>query len=97
VGIKSDLVNSWLSYFIALLNEEPAGFMKLHLNSNLPGYPSVNGMEVDKIYFRLTFKVRGIGKQLMAVALQEAIRMLKETIWLVVIDTNINAIKFYRR
>lgn len=52
---------------------------------------------MDKIYFRLAFKGRGIGKQLIAVALQEAKRMDKEIIWLVIIDTNVNAIEFYKK
>jgi len=94
--LKSELVNPDVSYFIAFVHAEPAGFIKLHLNSNLPGHPSTKGMEVEKIYFRLQFKGKGIGKKLMALAMQEAKGHGKETIWLGVIDTNTNAIAFYK-
>jgi ribosomal protein S18 acetylase RimI-like enzyme len=96
-GLKLDLVDPAISYFIAFVNEEAAGFIKLRFDSNLPGYPSTNAMEVEKIYFRLPFKGKGIGKKLMAVALLEAKRLRKEIIWLAVIDTNRHAIEFYRK
>jgi ribosomal protein S18 acetylase RimI-like enzyme len=96
-GLKRDLVNPNINYFIAFVNDEPAGFIKIQLNSNLPGYPSTNSMEVEKIYFRRQFKGKGIGKKLMALAIQEAKNGDKEIIWLGVIDTNINAIEFYKK
>ena len=59
-GIKSDLVNSEINYFVAFFDEEPAGFMKLHLNSNLPNHFASSGMEIEKIYFRPQFQGQGI-------------------------------------
>jgi ribosomal protein S18 acetylase RimI-like enzyme len=95
-GLKSDLMSPDLSYFIAFVHAEPAGFIKLHFNSSLPSHPSTKGMEVEKIYFRPPFKGKGIGRKLMALAMEEAKSHGKETIWLGVIDTNINAIAFYK-
>jgi diamine N-acetyltransferase len=95
--IKADLIDSDIDYFIAFLNEEPVGFMKLHLNSSLPDYSSKAGMEIEKIYFRPQFQGRGIGKKLINVALEVGQKIKKEIIWLGVIDTNENAIEFYKK
>jgi len=96
-GLKLDLVNPDINYFVAFVNKEAVGFMKLHLNSSFPGENSINGMEIEKIYFRLPFKGKGIGKKLMMVALQEAKNLRKEIIWLGVIDTNASAVAFYKK
>jgi len=67
--------------------------MKLHLNSNqVILLPAECGQDLFPFAIQ-----RGIGKQLMAVAWQEAKRMQKKIIGLVVIDTNINAIEFYKK
>lgn len=95
--IKADLINTDINYFIASFNEEPVGFMKLHLNSNPPNHASASGMEVQKIYFRPQFQGRGIGKKLITVALEVGQKLKKEIIWLGVIDTNENAIEFYKK
>jgi ribosomal protein S18 acetylase RimI-like enzyme len=96
-GIKSDLVNSDINYFMAFFDNEPAGFMKLHLNSDLLNHPPGSGMEIEKIYFRPQFQGKGIGKKLMTVALEVGRKLRKEIIWLGVIDTNENAIEFYKK
>ena len=96
-GIKADLINPYINYFIAFCNSKPVGFMKLHLNSNLPDYLPECGMEVEKIYFFPRHQGKGIGRKLMNVAIELALQLNKELIWLGVIDTNTNAIAFYRK
>ena len=95
--ISQGLINPDINHFIALLNEEPVGFMKLHLNSSLPNYLAHSGMEVEKIYFRPHFQGRGIGKKLITLALEIGQKLKKELIWLGVIDTNEKAIEFYKK
>lgn len=95
--IKSDLKNPDINYFIVFFNAEPVGFMKLQLNSKLPGYSENLGLEIEKIYFRPQFQGKGIGKKLIAVAIDIGISLGRKMIWLGVIDTNENAILFYKR
>ena len=71
--------------------------MKLKLDSKLSGHSSEKGIEIEKIYFRPQHQGKGIGKQLMAVAVQRAVQLEKEFIWLGVIDTNLGAIEFYKK
>jgi len=96
-GIKSDLINSDINYFIAFFREEPAGFMKLQLNSTLANHSSTSGMEVEKLYFRPQYQRKGIGKKLVSIALVLGQKLKKEIIWLGVIDTNEKAIEFYKK
>lgn len=96
-GIKSDLINPDINYFIAFFHEEPAGFMKLQLNSTLANHSSTSGMEVEKLYFKPQYQRKGIGKKLLSVALVLGQKLKKEIIWLGVIDTNEKAIEFYKK
>lgn len=96
-AIRADLTNADINYFIAFFQEEPVGFMKLHLNSNLLDHSAASGIEVEKIYFRPQFQGKGIGKKLITVALEVGQMLKKEIIWLGVIDTNQNAIEFYKK
>ncbi len=95
--LKSDLINPDINYFIAYVEDEPAGFMKLQLNSNLPNRLPQSGMEVEKLYFKLRYQGMGIGKKLMSIALEIGSQLKKEIIWLGVIDTNESAITFYKK
>ncbi|HZE82805.1 MAG TPA: GNAT family N-acetyltransferase [Puia sp.] len=96
-GIGLDLSDPEINYFIAFAGEEPVGFMKLFLDSPLPGHPLTKGVEIEKIYFRPRFQGMGIGKKLIGLALEIGKRMGKELIWLGVIDSNENAIAFYKK
>jgi ribosomal protein S18 acetylase RimI-like enzyme len=96
-GIAGDLADPHIHYFIAYYNEEPAGFMKVHLNSNAPDEPSAKAIEIEKLYFRPHFQGKGIGKMLIAVAFDLAKDLKRQKVWLGVIDTNTSAIEFYKK
>ena len=96
-GIKADLMNQEIHYFIAFFHNEPAGFMKLRLNSSGSDHVFESGMEIEKLYFRPPYQGKGIGKQMMSIALDVGRELEKRIIWLGVIDTNVNAIEFYRK
>jgi len=95
--IRSDLSNPNINYFLAIINDEPIGFLKLHLNSNLPNHPLDEGMEIEKIYFLRKHKGKGFGKQLIKVALDMANQLDKKIIWLTALDSNISSIAFYQK
>ena len=95
--IKSDLENPEINYYIAFLKDAPAGFMKVNLSNTIPGHPAKSAMEIEKIYFRPQFRGKGIGKNLIQLAIELGRLLKKEMIWLGVIDNNLNAIEFYER
>ncbi len=95
--IESELSGSTSNYFIAYSNNEPVGFMKLNMSSNLPTYTPEDGVEISKLYFMPAHQGKGIGKQLVSLAFEIAKKLNKKTMWLGVIDTNDKAIEFYTK
>ena len=71
--------------------------MKLNLFLNLPGLDINKGLELDKIYILPKFKGMKIGKKLLGLAFGIAKNFKRQTLWLAVIDTNIEAISFYEK
>ena len=96
-GITNELSGTDINYFIAFYDQNPVGFMKLNLKSNLPGQPPEQGMEIEKLYFRPHYQGKGIGKKLISIAFDLAKQLKKKTIWLGVIDSNESAIEFYKK
>ncbi len=96
-AIRNDLANADIAYFVAWLNKEPAGFMKLKLNSGLSNSSAKSDMEIEKLYFRPKYQGKGIGKKLIDVALKTAQELNKKTIWLAVLEKNESAISFYKK
>jgi diamine N-acetyltransferase len=95
--MKIELSGKEIQYYTAFANQEPVGFMKINLYSDLPGTGIKKGMELDKIYVLPEVKRTKIGKKLLGVALDIAAGNQKEILWLSVIDTNIEAISFYEK
>ncbi len=95
-GIWNDLTNPELLYFVAFVDDAPAGFMKLKLNSKLDEQHE-SGIEVDKIYFRPQFQGKGIGRMLIIEAINLGKKIGRKIIWLGVIDTNTEAKSFYQK
>jgi ribosomal protein S18 acetylase RimI-like enzyme len=95
-SIASDLLNADIRYFVAFVDNQSAGFMKLKMTSNLDGY-SDGGLEIEKIYFRAAHQGKGLGKTMMTHAIQTASDQKKTFIWLGVIDTNHRAFAFYKK
>ena len=95
--LKRELSGKNIQYYMAFINHEPAGFMKINLFSNLPALDSQAGIELDKIYILPRFKGKKIGKRLLDVAFNTAKHHKKEIFWLSVIDTNEEAISFYEK
>lgn len=97
-GIRTDLQNDDIAYFIASINGgEDLGFMKLNLRSNLPHLPPEEGAEIEKLYFRPQHHGKGIGKKLVELAIEKVKSQNKKVLWLGVIDTNEAAIGFYKK
>jgi len=96
-ALRTDLNNHDIHYYLAFADNTPVGFLKVQANSNLPGQPPMEGLEIDKIYFLKSQQGKGYGKQLLNIALSLAGQLKKKIIWLAVIDTNKSSIEFYQK
>ena len=95
--LRTELLNNGIRYYVAFVEEQPVAFMKLNLASNLPGLATDEGIELDKVYILPAFKGKGIGKALLDKAIEMAQSNKKRIVWLCVIDTNTEAISFYKK
>lgn len=90
-----DLKDEYTAYYFIIFKNEIVGFVKTKKGSIL-NTSNEEGLEIVKIYILPEFKGNGIGK----FALNEIIEKTKTQninyVYLSVIDTNINAINFYK-
>lgn len=84
-------------FLLAYYNNDIAGYMKLSeakKPGELQGYSCI---EIARLYAMKNFLGKGVGKALMANALDIAGELKKEIIWLGVWEKNQKAIEFYQR
>ncbi len=92
-----ELSDKAIHYYMVFIEAAPVAFMKINLSSNLPGLDIKSCIELDKIYVLPKFKGMKIGQQLLYLALDIGRTNKKEICWLSVVDTNAEAISFYRK
>lgn len=85
--IAAELKGDDVYYFVAFVDGEPAGFMKIKLFEK--------NMEVDKLYILPVYKGMKIGRQLLQLAVEMARELGYAEIMLFVLVVNTAAIGFY--
>ncbi len=93
--VRSEFENQENLYFGAFLDKEMVGFLKLCPEHSLPIFDKQNAFEIERIYLPRKSQGRGFGKSLMNFSIGIAKEMDKEVVWLKVMDSNKNAIRFY--
>ncbi len=94
--IKSDLADKNTEYYFIEHELKPVGFIKIRNNSNT-NWPIENGVELEKMYIIPKYKGMGIGKLALMEIITKAEERGKKNIFLGVIDSNLNAISFYKK
>ena len=92
--IALDLSSSSITYYFIEFQGDHIGFIKINTTSSIPGI--VNAIELDKFYILSQYTGLGIGNLAFDVLLQQTELQRKESMSLCVIDTNDNAIRFYK-
>lgn len=95
--IEKDLKDPGIEYFIAFDEGTAVGYMKLALTALLTGYENFAALEVERIYLYKRAAGKGIGRQFMGLAMQKAIELKKEIIFLKAMDSSFDAIEFYKK
>jgi diamine N-acetyltransferase len=95
--IEKDLDDVLVEYYIAAENDIPIGYMKLVLAALLDDNDSKDALEVERIYLHKNFARKGIGKELMELALLRAKQLKKEILFLKAMDSSMDAIAFYQK
>jgi len=84
-------------FLIAELEELPIGYAQLILNSKEEAIPAIRPLEIRRIYATRELQGKGVGKELMQVAINEARQRGCDCIWLGVWEKNQRAIEFYKK
>ena len=93
--LKIELVDPTIEYNFIEYKGEIVGFTKLNLSPK--GIDLLSGLcELEKIYLLPKFIGKGIAKQALSSVLHHAKAEGKKAVYLYVIDSNTNAIAFYR-
>jgi len=95
--IKLELKDNNNEYFIASENGSVQGYMKINLDKQLAGFETLDALEVERIYIYKKAAGKGVGKQLMQVAMNKARELKKDIIFLKAMDSGIDAIEFYKK
>lgn len=95
--LAQDLTNEFIDYYFIEQDGIPVGFCKLNANPDLTLLPFEKAAELEKIYILPAYRGGGIGK----LAIKEIIKRVKaqgkKTLFLSVLDTNVNSIAFYKK
>lgn len=83
-------------YFLYAVNEL-AGYLKINDALAQSDVNDSDSIEIERIYIKQEYKGKKLGKKLMNFALQLAIEMKKNYVWLGVWEKNVNAISFYTK
>lgn len=83
-------------FFIIYYNDEPVGFLKLNIDAPLQGEENFNALELERIYLTKAASGKGIGKFVLDFVFQIAQEQNKNLIWLKVMDSSADAIRFYK-
>jgi ribosomal protein S18 acetylase RimI-like enzyme len=84
-------------FFIAELAGQTMGYLKMRESGNSKDLQRTDAIEIARIYAVKDAIGRGVGKTLMQAAMDHALLLKKQIIWLGVWEKNQRAIDFYKK
>ena len=93
--LLSEVDNPDSEFYLAKLNEEVVGYLKLNIGQAQTELKDDKGLEIERIYVLNKFIGKGVGKQLFNLTLNIANQKDSQYIWLGVWEKNERAINFY--
>lgn len=94
--LHTELTNPDSAFYLVMIDDEIAGYIKLNVNRAQNEYKDQNSLEVERIYVSGRHHGKGIGKAMLNFAIQQATQQQKDFIWLGVWEHNQKAISFYK-
>ena len=95
--LRSELADTNNLHFIVYDDNLPMGYLKIRLHETLEGFEQLNSLEIERIYLHKKIAGKGIGKQLMRLSEEIAVKHTKEMIFLKAMDSSSDAIAFYQK
>jgi len=95
--LLSELDNPDSAFYLAMLDGDVVGYLKLNTGQAQTELMDDNGLEIERIYVLKKFIGKGIGKQLFKLTLDIACQKKSHFIWLGVWEKNERALTFYHK
>ena len=94
--LENELSNRSSQFFFIYFKQEVAGYLKVNSNEAQSEEMGDDSLEIERIYIKNNFQKHGLGKELLNKAIEIALELSKEKIWLGVWGKNEKAIAFYK-
>ena len=95
--ITCEIENENCLHYIAYINNEPAGYLKINIDAAIEGGDKKEGIELERIYIDTKAVNKGLGTFLMNFVLDIAMSYQKKYIFLKAMDTAQLALQFYTK
>lgn len=95
--LSEELNNNNSLFFFALVDNQPAGFLKVNVGDAQTELKDGDGMELQRIYVLQAYHGKSVGQALFEKAKSLAIEGGYPYLWLGVWEENHRALNFYRR
>ncbi|PGT79764.1 MULTISPECIES: GNAT family N-acetyltransferase [Bacillaceae] len=95
--LEKELSNISSQFFFIYFNNDVAGYLKINTNDAQSEEMGEHSLEIERIYIKNKFQKHGLGKHLLNKALEIAVELNRQKIWLGVWEKNENAIAFYKK
>lgn len=95
--IRNEIENENCLHYIAYINKEPVGYLKINVNAAIEGGDKNEGIELERIYIDTTEVNKGLGTYLMNFVFDIAKSYQKKYIFLKAMDTAALAMRFYNK
>ncbi|MFV2046099.1 GNAT family N-acetyltransferase [Metabacillus sp. YM-086] len=95
--LEKELATISSHFFFIYFNHDVAGYLKINTNDAQSEEMGDHSLEIERIYIKSKFQKHGLGKYLLNQALEIAVELNKQNIWLGVWEKNENAIGFYKK
>ena len=92
---ERDLAQPDAPYYHVYFREKLIGIYRLKLHTEMPDFPGVPTLKLDRLYLDDAERGQGIGSALVEYAKKETDRLGKSLLWLERMDTNESTIAFY--
>jgi GNAT superfamily N-acetyltransferase len=95
--IINEIENENCLHYIAYINNEPVGYLKINIDAAIKGGDKKEGIELERIYIDATAVNKGLGTYLMNFVFDIAKSYQKKYIFLKAMDTAQLAMQFYTK
>lgn len=95
--LKSELDVPDSEFYFAIAHNQVIGYLKLNFGKAQTERIDLNALEIERIYVLKEFHGKKVGQILHEVALQTAISLKADYVWLGVWEKNFRAIHFYKK